>query len=103
MHSSVSKLESLGFEVRRLDESSPDPWEEAIRLCQGLTRDRERLEEQENRYKREIASRVTAALQAAKSGEPLDDLLKRVFASPNNLVFHIGKSRFLDWAVGAPR
>ena len=102
LQSSVQKLESLGFEVKRRDEAEPDRWEEAIRLCRALTDDRERLEGQENEYKRVIAARVRAALEAAKDGRPLDDSLKEVFASPNNLLFHIGKSRFLKWTSDQP-
>ena len=78
---------------------SPDPWEEAICLCRPLIEDRTELDKKEIKFKLLISERLRAALDGTERGEPLDDLLKKVFASPNTLVHNFPAARFREWAA----
>jgi 5-methylcytosine-specific restriction enzyme B len=72
-------------------------WEEAIALCRQTLTDRDRFDRDEVHYKRVIAERARAVLDAATGGAALQSDLFGIWRAPNNLLFHIDMSRFAEW------
>lgn len=79
-----------------------DPWDEFIAWAQRF-KTWPGFDADERDYKVDVGRRAAEARKAVLDGSPgWLDLVKQVFAAPNNLVFHIDSSRFQRWVADHP-
>ncbi|HEX6370519.1 MAG TPA: AAA family ATPase [Longimicrobium sp.] len=74
----------------------------AVELCRRVWADRARCDREERDYKLAVARRVREALQAVQNGGDYLPILRRAFASPNNLTSYRVHGPFLTWAQANP-
>lgn len=77
---------------------SEDKWRGAVKICGRILSEREAFEHGEIDYKLKISERVKALFEALENGEAFIPLLKKAFASPNNLTIFYAHGPFIEWA-----
>ena len=84
----------------RATESGSDGWDEFVRRANEFIESGE-LEEGENSYKRDVASRLGKAINTLFDGNgELAELVQKGLTS--NLIFHINRSKFRKWMDECP-
>lgn len=94
------RLQELAFKS-----APPDRWGAFIYWAKKLYADRDWLDHQERNYKIEIEQRLQAVRRGVfqnPGGSEWLGLLKKSFASPNNLTSFYMHQRFTDWAAAEP-
>lgn len=84
-----------------IEDLAEDQWEPFLHWAQRLY-ERPTFDEEERRYKIEIAERVAAARDAFRGNGEWLPLLRRAFARPNNLTNHHEHEPFLNWCRTDP-
>lgn len=83
-------------------EAESDPWDEFIDWARRFYEAPD-FDPNERDYKLEISKNINRARASIEAGgEDWQQLLKRSFASPNNLTHYITHTRFLDWIAAEP-
>jgi hypothetical protein len=78
-------------------------WGEAIEICRELLADRAWFDRHERDHKITIIDRIKTGFAAAERGDPLAELVRAVFRSPNNLVNWRASQPFQRWSPAMPR